>query len=46
MPYYSFQNYARIIPIRSTGNLSVFGEISGSHGVEYDDSCLLGCCAA
>jgi hypothetical protein len=24
----------------------VLGDISGSHGGEYEDDCLLGCCAA
>jgi hypothetical protein len=24
---------------------TVVGEISGSHGGEYEDGCLLGCCA-
>jgi hypothetical protein len=26
-------------------NKSVESEISGSHGGEYEDGCLLGCCA-
>jgi hypothetical protein len=26
-------------------NNTLTGEISGSHGSEYDDGCLLGCCA-
>jgi hypothetical protein len=26
-------------------NSGILGEISGSHGGEYEDDCLLGCCA-
>jgi hypothetical protein len=30
---------------RDQDNNNMLGEISGSHGSEYDDDCLLGCCA-
>jgi hypothetical protein len=29
----------------NTAMEKVFSEISGSHGGEYEDGCLLGCCA-
>jgi hypothetical protein len=31
------------LPVIMTTN--IFGEISGSHGGEYEYNCLLGCCA-
>jgi hypothetical protein len=35
----------RLIHSLASGSISVLSEISGSHGGEYKDGCLLGCCA-
>jgi hypothetical protein len=34
-----------VIPVYVRTNKIIHGKISGSHGVEFEDDCLLGCCA-
>jgi hypothetical protein len=38
-------NYDTVTIVEIRGSNSVLGEISGSHRSEYEDDCLLGCCA-
>jgi hypothetical protein len=42
---FNMQNFQELCSLSESANEIESSEISGFHGGEYEDDCLLGCCA-